>query len=522
MPRQASHFLLYTSVLLALIGCQKEGMRHTPSPTTDTLYTERKAMEVYGYQPELALRIIDSAAAAGNLSEIRADLNRADIYSRTLMGHLVDSLLGGSEGVRFDSARIIGERLLHHHELWENLAERQNILEILINTARMQSDTARWFLRSRQLVDVCHQQGAETEALRTEAEIGAALCTGGKQEAGMALLDSVITRLENGPAEMEEGEADYQFRFNELDATIIALKRKICVLTAADQHAEIIPLAHHVIDLLDNYEYHPNRYHDATYREPKSDAERADYIHFYRTKAEGYLTAAYASLGERGNMKEVYEQIERSVRDATAREHIARYQILEQEMLRSKAESRHHTMTIVNYTMGASLVLILLFMGYIVFQNHRIRLKNRALVRLIGNEELRNQNEESNMKNGERETKDGASLPDASFFHHIDSAIRAERLYANPNTQRQDICRQFNIRREMLNQLLANHAGGLSFPAYINAIRLSEACRLLQHQPGKTVNAIAEEVGLSPRNLRRLFIEKYGITPSEYRQGLQK
>ena len=46
MPRQASHFLLYTSVLLALIGCQKGGMRHTPSPTTDTLYTERKAMEV--------------------------------------------------------------------------------------------------------------------------------------------------------------------------------------------------------------------------------------------------------------------------------------------------------------------------------------------------------------------------------------------------------------------------------------------------------------------------------------------
>jgi AraC-like DNA-binding protein len=73
----------------------------------------------------------------------------------------------------------------------------------------------------------------------------------------------------------------------------------------------------------------------------------------------------------------------------------------------------------------------------------------------------------------------------------------------------------------MLNQLLTTQAGGQSFPNYINGIRLSEACRLLREDPAKTIVAIADEVGLSPRYLRRLFFVQYGVTPTEYRAGLQ-
>jgi len=113
------------------------------------------------------------------------------------------------------------------------------------------------------------------------------------------------------------------------------------------------------------------------------------------------------------------------------------------------------------------------------------------------------------------------SSDNRQLFTNLDSAIRSERLYANPTFQRQDACDHFNLRREVLNQLLTDYANGQSFPTYINRIRLSEACRLLAAEPDKTVNAIAEEVGLSPRNLRRLFVDQYGMTPTEYRQGLQ-
>ena len=36
---------------------------------TDTAYTQQAAMAVYGYQPERALRIIDSAVIVGNFKE---------------------------------------------------------------------------------------------------------------------------------------------------------------------------------------------------------------------------------------------------------------------------------------------------------------------------------------------------------------------------------------------------------------------------------------------------------------------
>lgn len=111
------------------------------------------------------------------------------------------------------------------------------------------------------------------------------------------------------------------------------------------------------------------------------------------------------------------------------------------------------------------------------------------------------------------------NTPHSTFFD-IDSTIRTERLYANMGLQRQDICDRFNISRHTLNDLLAEHAGGLSFPQYINAIRLQEALRLLRDEPAKTVAAIATEIGLSSANLREQFKRKYGITPVEYRQNM--
>ena len=73
------------------------------------------------------------------------------------------------------------------------------------------------------------------------------------------------------------------------------------------------------------------------------------------------------------------------------------------------------------------------------------------------------------------------------------------------------------MKRETISQLLNRFAGGISIPAYLNGIRLSEACKMLREQPEATVSSVADQVGLTPRNLQRLFREQYGMSPSEYR-----
>ncbi|MBO7647382.1 MAG: hypothetical protein J6S56_04705 [Bacteroidales bacterium] len=205
---------------------------HT-SQIKDTLHTKQAAMSIYAYQPIQALQIIDTAVLVGNLSEWAADMYRAKIFSSTLMKDQLDSLLQGPKGACLDTARTISKRLLGHDSVKVDLKRLLDVWELLINIARMQDDTSQWLQCSYQFVDVCHQIGAEeeTNALRTEAEIGAALCSFGQKDKGLAKLDSVIEQLSGIPS----------FTFAELDALIVALKRKIHVLASDDQYAETSP-----------------------------------------------------------------------------------------------------------------------------------------------------------------------------------------------------------------------------------------------------------------------------------------
>ena len=106
------------------------------------------------------------------------------------------------------------------------------------------------------------------------------------------------------------------------------------------------------------------------------------------------------------------------------------------------------------------------------------------------------------------------------LFERIDSVIRSERLYANVDLMREDVMRRFGISRHHLNDLLNQHAGGLSFPQYINDIRVKEAYELISHHPEMSIAEIAFEVGFTAPNLRDQFKRHYGMTPMKYRMHL--
>jgi AraC-like DNA-binding protein len=106
------------------------------------------------------------------------------------------------------------------------------------------------------------------------------------------------------------------------------------------------------------------------------------------------------------------------------------------------------------------------------------------------------------------------------LFRTIDRAIRHERLYADADLMRENVLERFNIGRHRLNSLLNTYAGGMTFPQYINAIRMEVAYDLLTYHPEMTIADVAREVGFSAPNLREQFKRCYGITPAEYRAGL--
>ena len=212
------------------------------------------------------------------LPDYRCDYLRAKVYAQTL------------EGAWLYSAIIIGERLMTTDAASDDPAYRQDVLEMLINACRQHHEdelTAHW---SAQLIDLCRQNGDETEALRTEAEIGLVLSGIGHAEEGLAKIDSVLSLLSG------------KRQFNEMDASIIALKRKVYVLKNMERFGDIPATAQRMLDLMADYEQHPDEYHDGTYREPPEHL-RPGYIDFYRAQAYMFMTEAYASLSEKSKVK---------------------------------------------------------------------------------------------------------------------------------------------------------------------------------------------------------------------------
>ena len=210
-----------------------------------------------------------------------------------------------------------------------------------------------------------------------------------------------------------------------------------------------------------------------------------------------------------------YADLSKAVSDSLhrseAHDYAARYHAQEQQLEIQEHQARAERSHIISLTVAVIALLAIAFAVYFFRQKRIVSEKNRALVRMI-NEQAEEPLTPLALRKGAR--------GEGSIFNEIDAAIRSERLYKNVNLQRQDICDRFDISRHALNDLLAEHTGGLSFPQYINIIRLEETLRLLNDEPQKTIAAIATEVGFSSANLREQFKRKYGITPVEYRQNM--
>ena len=225
-------YLLYMSVVaLLLTGCTGGGTSGKRVPQAgDTLYTEERAMAIYDSLPERALLILDSAEVVGNMTDYRAGLFRAKVLSKSTAMQ------------QQDSAVIICEALLRHDESQRNVDFRQDVLELLVNASRTRHDYEEMVHWTTELAQLLRGQGLATEALRTDADLGLAMTHIGQVDEGLAKIDNAIRQL------------DMTTKFNELDAWLIAARRKINVLQEQEIRSdEVITLANQIQQRLDDF-----------------------------------------------------------------------------------------------------------------------------------------------------------------------------------------------------------------------------------------------------------------------------
>ena len=271
--KKVTHFIFYVVLALFAVSCTNTDseVKYEPKPG-DTIYTSDAALAVFDRNPERALVIIDSAVIVGNIDENLAKMLRAKVLCQS------------TADLHFEEALQICEALMESGFV-DNPANRENVLDLLITITRRRGDNEQWIRWSTEKVELCRQQGDETEALRTEAEIGFSLAKLGEEERGLAKLSGVIGALEE------------QRHFSEMDACIIALKRKINLLDILNRPESTIPLAQRIIEKIDDYREHRDDYADGSFRMPPNDEQFYRYCSFYTAQANCFLAEAYANLG---------------------------------------------------------------------------------------------------------------------------------------------------------------------------------------------------------------------------------
>ena len=557
-------YIIIIGIVSILYSCgDGKTLRQLPN-LGNTPYQQDTILVAYATNPKRALTLLDSALLLGNVSDYRAQFIRAKIFSKSLAEQ------------RLDSAIAICKQLLHHDSVRNQPAEQVNILDMLIACSRARADYEQYLQWVTQKAELCQKQGEETERWRTEADIGLIMTQLGQVDNGIEKLDDAISHLDS-PGSIDRMDAFVvacKRKINALDALhrsyeVIPLCQRILDrLDHYEQHAKeyaedsyrlswsdnpvdrdryldfsraqawgFMAHAYAYLDSLENAKKYLALFHGTAYS--KSFAARrfiapaqielgnyddalATYAEMERRMAADTINDDYAVIlraraiasRAKGHTAQALDyqtryanlsiQLSDSLHRSEAHNYAARYHAQEQQLEIQEKQAEAQRFYIMSITVAVIAILAIAFAVYFFRQKRIISAKNRALVRMINNN--------ASPKEVPKENSDE--------FANIDHTIRTEHLYKDFNLQRQDICDRFGINRHTLNDMLTQHTDGLSFPQYINAIRLEESLHLLHNEPGLTISAIAKAVGFSPSNFREQFKQKYGMTPQEYRQNM--
>lgn len=93
--------------------------------------------------------------------------------------------------------------------------------------------------------------------------------------------------------------------------------------------------------------------------------------------------------------------------------------------------------------------------------------------------------------------------------------------YANPDLSLEVITTTLGINRTKVNEILKEELG-VTFSAYINKLRLTEAARLLSQNKDASISEVAYVVGYNNVSyFNKLFKSEYGCTPKSFKQLYQ-
>ena len=184
-----------------------------------------------------------------------------------------------------------------------------------------------------------------------------------------------------------------------------------------------------------------------------------------------------------------------------------------------KHEQKAETSQIVILLATILVVALGLLLAISIRYNNILRRKDRA--NLATMEELRKLYNERTRQHTDTiavdENEDDDE--DRKMFVVIYNEIITRKLYLQPGFSRDDAISIVPMSMKQFSALFQKYSTG--FVSFVNNLRLEHSLELIRSNQEYTIEGIALDSGFSNRQtFHRLFVEKYGMTPTEYKRLL--
>ncbi|MBQ9713163.1 MAG: AraC family transcriptional regulator, partial [Bacteroidales bacterium] len=102
----------------------------------------------------------------------------------------------------------------------------------------------------------------------------------------------------------------------------------------------------------------------------------------------------------------------------------------------------------------------------------------------------------------------------------LSNLIEDQNLYLDKSLSRSMVMEILGCSQRQFSSMLSSIEPELTFPVYINRLRICHAISLMGTHPGMPLSKVAEESGFySMRTFQRAFFTETGKSPSEYRNS---
>ena len=184
-----------------------------------------------------------------------------------------------------------------------------------------------------------------------------------------------------------------------------------------------------------------------------------------------------------------------------------------------KHEQKAETSQIVILLATILVVALGLLLAISIRYNNILRRKDRA--NLSAMEELRKLYNERTRQHTDTIAVDESEEDDEDrkMFVVIYNEIITRKLYLKPGFSRDDAISIVPMNMKQFSALFQKYSTG--FVSFVNNLRLEHSLELIRSNQEYTIEGIALDSGFSNRQtFHRLFVEKYGMTPTEYKRLL--